>query len=90
MAREMNRIVGSTYPLPGIGRVCFADEHTEFPCVLMDDGYSTQEQHDYMLSRLRQCHNEMEITADGDWEPMPWLDHTGEKHHFLNVTSKRK
>lgn len=85
----MNPCRGSTYPLVGIGRVCFADDATAVPTVLMDDGYSSTKEHDHILSTFRKYHSEMEITTDGVWEPMPHLDHTGQKHHYLNITATR-
>lgn len=90
MSRPMNAHVGSSYGLVGIGRVWYADEATQIPSVLHDDGYSTSEQHDHILSIFRHYNLHWEITTDGVWEHMPFLDHTGNKHHYLNITVKRK
>lgn len=90
MSVPMNESVGPSYPLVGIGRVCFADDAGRIPNVLMDDGFALPEEHDYILGTIRRYHPEWEITTDGVWEHMPQLDHTGQKHHYLNITVNRK
>jgi len=88
MGKPMNETSGASYPLFGIGRVCFADEATRIPSVLMDDGYCSDEQHAAMLETLVEANPHLDIEPDGVWESMPWLDHTGEKHHYLNLIVK--
>lgn len=87
---EMNDSVGSSYPMFAIGRLLFSDHATKFPCVLMDDGYSTPENHAQMLKALRHSFSHRKITLQSGWEPMPWLDHTGRKHHFMNIKTEPK